>query len=371
MTITVDPTGATALRITGAAAPLPLGGVSTAYGPVTLVAAGGTGGPYTWSAQNLPAGMTLSSAGVLAGTPSTDGSAGLLADTLVSDSALLATLPAADLASAGLARIDVHTPSPGGGSSTEVQFAIYGSEPQITAVLNSASYAEGTVAPGDVITIFGLGLGPAMLTVFDPTSPPIPTSLPASAPSTSVTINGTAAPILYTSANVVAAIVPYSISGATAQLVVTFGGVVSQAFTVAAAAADPGIYSLSSSGQGQGAILNYTPSTGNYVVNSNAQAAPRGSEVVLYITGAGTTTSAVDNQLIPASPAVTPVLAPTVTIGGQGATVLSAQAPVGSIPGLIQINVTVPSTALPGPALPVIVTMGGVQSQAGLTMAVK
>jgi uncharacterized protein (TIGR03437 family) len=272
---------------------------------------------------------------------------------------------------AGLLRIDVQTPAPGGGDSTEAQFQVYGSQPQITAVVNSASYQQGTLAPGDIISIFGLGLGPAALTVYDPAAPPIPTSLPATAPSTSVSINGTPAPVLYTSATNLGAIVPYTVAGASAQLVVTFGGVASQAFTVAVAAADPGIYSLASSGQGQGAILNFDPATGNYAVNSNAAAAPRGSEVVLYITGAGATTSAADNQLIPLAPPVTPVQAPSVTIGGQGATVLGAQAPMGSAPGLMQINVTVPNGVKPGPALAVIVTIGGIQSQPGLTIAVK
>jgi uncharacterized protein (TIGR03437 family) len=371
MMLTISPAGSAVIAITGTAAPLPLGTMLTAYGPVTLHAVGGTGGPYTWSATDLPAGMTLSSAGVLGGTPATDGSNGALAATIVSDSALLATIPVTELAQAGMVRIDIQTPTPGGGSSTEAQFQVYGAQPQITAVVNSASYQEGTLAPGDIVSIFGLGMGPSALTVYDPAMPPIPTVLPAAAPSTSVTINGTPAPILYTSATVACVIVPYTTAGASAQVVVTFGGVASQPFTVAVATADPGIYSLASSGQGQGAILNFDTTTGNYTVNSNAQAAPRGSEVVIYITGAGATTSMVDNQLIPLSPPVTPIQTPSVTIGGQGATLLGAQAPLGSTPGLMQINVTVPSAVKPGPALPVVVTIGGVQSQAGLTMAVK
>ncbi len=371
MTLTIDPAGASALRITVAAAPLPLGVTGAAYGPVTLTASGGTGGPYTWSATNLPSGMTLSSAGVLAGSPATDGSNGALAATLVSDSAMLVSIPGADFAVAGLLRIEVQTPAPGGGNSTETQFAVYGPQPQITAVVNSASYQQGTLAPGDIIAIFGLGLGPSSLTVFDPSTPPIPTSLPLNGAATTVTINGTPAPILYTSQNAVSAIVPYTLNGSTAQVVVSFNGISSQQFTVALAESDPGIYSLAASGVGQGAILNFDPVKQNYTVNSQSQPAAVGSEVVLYITGAGPTTSTVDNQLIPASPAVTPLLTPSVSIGGQGATVLGAQAPIGSIPGLLQINVTVPSSLKAGTAVPVIVTVGGVQSQAGLTMAVK
>lgn len=367
--LTVAPAASAALTITVAAAPLPLGTVGTVYGPVTLTVTGGTGGPYTWSALNLPPGMTLSAAGVLTGTPSTDGSLGPLTGSVVSNEAILATVPTADLANAGVLRLAVTTPAPGGGTSNEGQFQIYGPGPQITAVTNSASFQQGTLAPGEVLTIFGLGLGPATLALFDPSTPPIPAVLPSASPSTSVTINGTAAPIIYTSASQVGVIVPFTIAGASAQVVVTYGGIASQAFTVAVATVDPGIYSLASSGQGQGAILNFI--SGSYTINSTSNPAPRGSTVVIYLTGAGATTSVVDNQLIPSNPAITPALSPLVTIGGQAATVLAAQAPVGSVPGLIQLNVTVPTGLTAGAALPVIVTIGGVQSQAGLTMAVK
>jgi large repetitive protein len=136
--LTVNPAASAALGVPVAAAPLPLGRVGTVYGPVTLTAAGGTGGPYTWSAVNLPPGMSLSAAGVLSGTPSTDGAAGALVGSVVSDEAILATIPAATLAAAGVLRIAVDTPAPGGGVSNEGQFQIYGPGPQIAAVTNSA-----------------------------------------------------------------------------------------------------------------------------------------------------------------------------------------------------------------------------------------
>jgi hypothetical protein len=41
--------------------------------PVALVASGGAGGPYTFSATGLPAGLSLSSSGVLSGTPTVSG----------------------------------------------------------------------------------------------------------------------------------------------------------------------------------------------------------------------------------------------------------------------------------------------------------
>ena len=42
--------------------------------PVQLTGSGGAGGPYTFSATGLPAGLTLSASGLLSGTPSTTGS---------------------------------------------------------------------------------------------------------------------------------------------------------------------------------------------------------------------------------------------------------------------------------------------------------
>ena len=52
---------------------LPAGTVGVPYGPVTLTASGGTP-PYTWTATGLPAGLSLSTAGVLSGTPTASGS---------------------------------------------------------------------------------------------------------------------------------------------------------------------------------------------------------------------------------------------------------------------------------------------------------
>ena len=41
--------------------------------PVTMVGSGGCGGPYTFSATNLPAGLTMSSGGTISGTPTVSG----------------------------------------------------------------------------------------------------------------------------------------------------------------------------------------------------------------------------------------------------------------------------------------------------------
>jgi 5'-nucleotidase len=49
----------------------------TAIAPLTLAAAGGTG-PYTWTATGLPAGLTISTAGVISGTPDAAGTSSVM-----------------------------------------------------------------------------------------------------------------------------------------------------------------------------------------------------------------------------------------------------------------------------------------------------
>jgi len=63
------------------------------------------------------------------------------------------------------------------------------------------------------------------------------------------------------------------------------------------------------------------------------------------------------------------VSAPAVTIGGVSAQVLYAGGAPGQIAGLMQVNVVAPS-GLSG-AVPVVLTVGGLPSQPGVTVAVR
>ena len=53
--------------------------------------------------------------------------------------------------------------------------------------------------------------------------------------------------------------------------------------------ASPSIFTLTQSGKGQGAILNYDAERKGYSVNGTSNGAARGSVVVLFATGAGQT----------------------------------------------------------------------------------
>jgi uncharacterized protein (TIGR03437 family) len=295
-----------------------------------------------------------------------------LATTVLSPTTLLATIPASLLSGTDLA-LTVTTPAPGGGTSAPaLSFKVYPAGPQIQAIANVASYDASGISPGELITIYGTGLGPPSLSVFAPLSGMISTSLPATGAATSVSIDGTAAPLLYTNANQVSCIVPYAVAAKAGQQVnvtVTYNSVTSATFPISVMAAIPGVFTLDASGAGQGAILNYNTTTGDYTINGTGTAATKGSTVVLYATGFGQTAPAGQEDQLIVTPS-TPTGQLGLTIGGQTAVVQGSVTPVGSVPGVLQVNATVPSTVASGNAVPVILSIGGVNSQT-VTMVVK
>ena len=175
-----------------------------------------------------------------------------------------------------------------------------------------------------------------------------------------------AAPIIYSVSGQVTAIVPYEVAGeATTQVQVRYNGITSNLAPLPVVSTAPALFSALSSGKGQGAILNQDNS-----VNSDANPAAPGSVVVLFGTGEGQTNpNGVDGRLnVSTLPA--PNWPVTATIGGVNATVLYAGAAPGLVAGVLQVNVRVPS-GIPGGDQPVVVTIGGASTQAGLTVAIK
>jgi uncharacterized protein (TIGR03437 family) len=164
----------------------------------------------------------------------------------------------------------------------------------------------------------------------------------------------------------VAAIVPYGITGTTAQVTVTYQGQTSATASVSVASSAPGIFSLDSTGQGQAAAINQDGVT----VNGAATPAKIGDIISLYATGEGQTTPAgVDGK--PASlPYAQPNLPVTVTVGGQNAPVRYAGGAPGLVAGLMQVNVQIPAGIQAGNAVPVVLRVGDAFSQSGVTIAV-
>ncbi len=236
-------------------------------------------------------------------------------------------------------------------------------QPIVAAVGNAASYDTSAIAPGEIAVVYGSNLGPASLAGAAVTSDG--DYLSNNVANVRVLFNGVPGPIVYASAGQVAAIVPYYTAlSTTAAVQVEVQGVRSAPFSMQVTAANPGIFSHDGSGQGQGAILNQDLS-----LNSSANPAKAGDIVVLYATGEGQTTPpGVDGRLaLDIRP--TPAGACGVTIGGQTANVSYCGAAPYLTSGLIQINVQVPSSTAPG-NVPVALSIGGVQSPDGVTVAI-
>ena len=153
------------------------------------------------------------------------------------------------------------------------------------------------ISPGEIITIYGLGLGPANLSVLT-VQDPLATALPVGgAAQTSVTIDGVAAPLLYAGANEIGCIVPFSVAakaGSQVNLSVTYNSIaVASPTKVNVVAANPGLFTADASGTGEGAILNFNPANGAYTVNSSSNPAVKGvTTAILYMTGFGVTSCA-------------------------------------------------------------------------------
>ena len=153
----------------------------------------------------------------------------------------------------------------------------------VASVTNSASGASGAIAPGEIITIKGNGLGPATGVSFsvDPSTGMVVTTLSG----TSVLFGSFAAPITYTSTGQINAIVPYEIAGqSTVVMQVQYQGATSAGTTLQVASAAPGAFTFSGTGSGQAVAANQDGS-----LNGASNAAALGSYVTIYFTGGGGT----------------------------------------------------------------------------------
>jgi uncharacterized protein (TIGR03437 family) len=103
--------------------------------------------------------------------------------------------------------------------------------------------------------------------------------------------------------------------------------------------------------------------------NGTTNPAAAGSELSLYATGEGQTSPAGVDGKPAAPPLPQPLGAVTVTIGGADAEVRYAGGAPGLIAGVMQVNVVVPA-GVSGTA-PVVLTLGGVASQGGVTVVVR
>lgn len=246
-------------------------------------------------------------------------------------------------------------------SSGGVNVGSSGSRIQASEVLNAASLTSGPIAPGEILTLFGSGIGPATGT--QPSTPPTSTMLAG----TTIQFDGTPAPLLYAGPNQINAIVPFGIAGqATTNVVIESGGELVGGFPLSVAPAAPAIFTVNSSGSGSGAILNQ-----DLTLNSPSNPAERGSVVVLYATGAGSMSAPLNDGQVVENSSYVSVLPVVVTIGGVAAQVLYSGAAPGLVAGVLQVNSVVPQNVTPGDSVSIGLTVGTFSSPSGVVLAVR
>ncbi|MGA2135157.1 MAG: hypothetical protein ABSH50_22965 [Bryobacteraceae bacterium] len=231
-------------------------------------------------------------------------------------------------------------------------------------VTNAASFATGAVAPGEIVSLFGTALGPAAGATLELTNPVLVSNALAGV---HVLFDGVPAALTYASAGQINAIVPFSVAGQpSTMLQVEYLGALSAPISLPVSATAPGVFTAGASGAGQGAILNAADET----VNSAAHPAAPGDYVSIFGTGAGVTNPAsLDGLLVGSSlPYVTANV--SVTIGGLPATVNYAGGAPGLVSGVFQINAQVPPGVTPGPSVPMVVQIGNISAQSGVTLTV-
>jgi uncharacterized protein (TIGR03437 family) len=327
--------------------------------------------------------VTLRGVSFFSGTAVTAaGQVAALKTTVVSTDVLLTTIPAALLAAPGAVNLTVTNPAPGG-ASAPVSILV-GNASVISGITNAASYQVGQLSPGEIIAIFGQNIGPVVpvqLTAFGGFAQ-------TNVGGVTVSIDGTLAPIVYASASQVSVQVPYearlgNAGVGTARVLTLTSGTATPAITnVDIVPAAPGIFTFDASGTGPAMLLNCDPVTGACSLNSAKNGAIAGTILVFFLTGEGDYASLTyipeTGFLVPLTPPVAtgvyPQLAPlpAVTIGGVAAAVINYAGPIPSgMMGLLQMNVVVPAGVATAATVPLIVTIGGVTTQAGVTVALK
>jgi uncharacterized protein (TIGR03437 family) len=295
----------------------PMGTISTVAG-TGVGGFGGDGQPATSALLNGPTGIAVTDDGDI-----------FIADTgnnrirLVTSDGMIATIAGSDGTS-------LH--APGGmalDGSGAVYFADTGSnlvrrlKPAATtslpgiSIVNSISLEAGPVAPGELVTIFGTGLGPA-------------TGVVGAAGGTAVLFDGVAAPVLYAQTGQVNVQVPYSVAQTqTTSVQVQFNGLTSGSLTLPVVAAAPALFSVAVNQDGS--------------PNSQSAPAPANTIVTLFGTGQG-----LNEGLV-------------LTVAGVPAQILFA----GSAPGLagvLEIDARLPAGFLPSGQATVTLTVGSAQS---------
>ncbi|MCB9383994.1 MAG: trypsin-like peptidase domain-containing protein [Bryobacterales bacterium] len=244
-----------------------------------------------------------------------------------------------------------------------VTATVGGSTVQLGAVTNAASFEAGVVSPGQIVSLFGSGMGPAQ-----GVQPGLDASgrVPTYAGGVVVLFGGVPGPLFFVRGDQINAQVPYDVAGRGAiDVVVIYNGVTTNVTQVQVRDAAPGFFEIAD-GSNRAIAVN-----SNGTLNSASNPAARGDYVIFYATGGGLATSGNDEGLpAPSNPLATLNLPTTVRFGGVAATpFFSGLAP--GFAGLVQVNVFIPTNAPTGSAVPLELLVGGFSGSKRPTIAIQ
>lgn len=280
---------------------------------------------------------------------------------LTSDGQTIGELYTGPLNSAGTALL----PTPTGsfvslGSSGTLWMETAAGGPSLLAVANAAGGPlTGQIAPDEIVSLYGIGIGPQTAL----TGQPQPYRYPSSLGSYQVLFNGVAAPLLYAGPTQINAVVPYEVAGydyAAVQLATPAGTI--DGPTLAVRPAEPAIFADGVTG----ACVALNP---DGTVNSPQHPAKAGSVVTMFASGAavyGGTDGALayapqpNGAMLPVS--VLGLFSPTVISGSTSIEILYAGQAVQSVIGLMQVNFRLPNPLPSGKSYYIALQVGGAVS---------
>ena len=219
--------------------------------------------------------------------------------------------------------------------------------PPAPAAVNALSLQAGPVAPGEIVSIFGTGLGPESGVAGALDASGLLLNLVAGV---EARFDGVPAPLFYVQSGQVNLQVPYTVAGTAAtHLEMRYQGAVAGSIDLPVAAAVPGVLP---------AVINQDGST-----NSDSAPAPPGTVLTLYATGEGLGDGANIAGQPASAPFSHPALAVAVSIAGMPAEILYAGSAPGMV-GLMQINVRTPGGFLTAGKASLSLTIGGAAAPA-------
>ncbi len=207
------------------------------------------------------------------------------------------------------------------------------------AIVSVASFAQTPVAPGGAVAAFGTGLATSTTAV----SPPLQVRLGGS----QMLIGDRETAFYATSPTQLNVQLPYNLPlNVIEQAAVRVGSRISNRVDLATSAAQPAIFVVTGE---SGAV----PNAANPVLG--------GQRVTILCEGLGAVNATVDLGFPAPSPAAETLAAPSVTIGGRQARVISSTL-VPALAGVYQVEAIVPEGIVAGDDVPLVVTSTGLAS---------